>query len=895
MAAFCNISRGGYDVLYQMVYKEIIDGRYKDTKTLMLYVYNSVFKKEKNNTIQALTFAGLVPQILVTISMHDLVVKAKINLVQSAQELIDLNDGFLDDIGAVNKYLFGKGNILTREEGTALLKRLEASKDFIDMDKIMKEPNTKDFLEEPGREKDLEKYLQKWRDLKAELIKAEEKKIQDIRNAARGGVAMDKKHDREVKALEDVIEGREPEEYYDEDAIQVEELNVEDFSDKAFHTPNKAVSFLVDPSQTLNPDAEYKINSNQYDTLTNEFLLNNNMGDSSKFTLSLQNDTDDLINRRFRDETDRKKALANKGQIAMVRLPNGEQATFGNTKHITDSSHPYYYSPIVLSVNKKAFNKYIEERARIYAERFKTTYEEAMTQYHLEAAHLEAARRKLISGDAISYPISVIHQSDGVFELTDEGSIINRFRKMDGSEAFKSFRILKADEETIKGEKFKKGQILVTVEGTTKKNQLFVASAPKIRDLSGKVGEKMKNSIQFFLYHQYSTKEEAQNMIKNFFKKVLYIKKGYMQLRVVKDLERPNAFNIIYEKREIRKDGLGRFKSISQTELDSQRININERLLTTDSLTIPSRTSPMVVNTGDYYEFAKQNLVTNRRALRDTEGNFHLDKVSAYFSFALPEDLTPATRVVKSYKVEYEFKGQLHQYTVNYLNTKVYQYVENGEVLDGDQLGLVHRMEILSKLQEELKEKEPTKEELGDVSVNKEGTPIEKQPLTIEEAQLLEPVIPSLIEPEIEMLPTSIKAKEQLKEEPISQGFSFAKSTPIKTMATISLSDKTTFVINMKDEEPFKDAFNASMALKKEGLSKQRIEDINNMIETGLLPSNLLRQVVGEYYMFAVRDGDIVKVFNKNLEVVPYTMLAQTEKESKDILNKFIDDNKIKC
>lgn len=862
--AFCNITKESLDLIIQLTYNRVYNNKFTDLKQEMMNLYNIKYNEAKDNKIEALTYAGLVPTILLKIAMDDINMLPKIRKVISVDDLFDIKSQMTDNLGETNKFLFAKESTFTPDEAKALIQRLDDINTFPEFDKAVKDVDVNQYLKEPGNEELRETYFKKWQDLFTEL----ETNLIRQRDAA-----LAKLQAEEIKAAEEIGKDDVPEipdqdEYTEEEEKEIvsEEDIIEPVNALAFNTPNKSVNRQIKYDENSKPDDEIPLNPNEYDTQMSNFYNKNKLIDGN-FDLSLQNDTDELINKRFLGEEQRKEALETKGQIIVFKLKDGTPATFGNTKTITDEKHSLYNAPIITSVNKKAFNKYFELRAIAYSDRYNMTFQDVINYYNEEMEKLQIARMELEHGDVREYPITVIHQSRGVLELTDEGSIASRFRSGDNT-ALKGFKVLKRD-ETLRGSEYKKGQIVVEVKRKDRV-QSFAASAPKISDLKNETGKQIKDAITFYLYKSYKTKEEATQLINSFFKNVLYTKKNAVTLRAVLN-KSTREFNIVYSK----KDKKGSMIPVVSGQIGKERINISEKLISSDSLQIPSTNGVISLESQDYEDFIKENLVTSRKAVIDNQGNFHLDLVNPYFSFAL--DLSnPGVHVDSIAKVEKLVGEELHTYEIHYMSNRTTKIFENGKELSINALPIARRYEItqLVKPEDKIKTENPNKFENSKTFEDEE-----KQKLEDFNSLMNEDDKTDQAQPEVKQ-----ETQVPLTNEPKIVTKRVSTEDNLTKNKALFKIDKTRFSIDISDDNPFHDSF----AYKNKKISKDDAESIKNALLIGNIPSNLALLISGDYFIIGTKSGGIYKVFDNNLNVVPDSFVSQ------DDINKYNEQNPCK-
>jgi hypothetical protein len=690
--AFCKITQQDFDNLIKLSYKIILDGKFEGVKPLMNTVYELVYKA-KGNEPQALTFSGLIPNVLMQLASSDSATsKTMRSLDPNIMTVIfELRDNFQDNLAEIKRYLFNEESTLSPQESEELLSKLDAEDDFMKYDVLLKDVGISNFLMQPENEELFSKYNDKYKFLQKEYNDGLIQKREEALALKRGEDLKKKKKEEELQ--EDDIE---------DDGIKINKNDFvildEDIWEPAkelkFHTPMATVMKQIPYDPKAKPDDELALVKNDYDQLMAEFYNTNPLLDQN-FSVYLQNDNESLIERRFLIIDELEKALNNIGQVVVIKDSQGKELTMGSAGVVKDKTSPYYNAPIVASVNEFAFNKYIEQRAQAYSRNTGASVEEVLKFYESEKARLAIARGYLEQNLIKEYRVTVIHQSPGVFEMTDEGKVITRFRNGNKT-ALKSFTVVKED-KTILGTKFKKGQVVAILEG--RENQAISVSTPLIGDLTGKIAVQIKDAIDFYLYKEYNSKEEATALVNNFFRKVLYIDNKNNTLQVVYNQVR-NVYVIVYTKKSIKKDSV-KYIPITLSSISKQRLNIDDALLNTGTLTIPSNSGPIIVESNDYLNMFMENISTRRTAVRDNQGNFHFDRVNPYFSFALEEDLKPGVSLEKVVEVPFIINDIVRDITVHYYSNGRNEYLEYGKLLSTTALSITQRLEILETIKQD--------------------------------------------------------------------------------------------------------------------------------------------------------------------------------------------------
>lgn len=853
--AFCEITKENFDDLLQIVYRDVYDGKFVDVKKSMNDVYNLVF--DKDNRDMALTYAGLIPRMLLLVSLNDDNMRVKIQKVISTDDLFDLKSRFADNLDEVNKFLFGPKQLFSPEEVNLLMSRIANATTVVELESILAEPDVKEFLFLPENKKLLENYLSNWTSLKNAYEAELAKNIQKIQGELAGNIE-EKKEEEEKKDEDESF--AEDEEQFDSDEIVYEEDNIEPSNYLAYLTPIKTVTNELRYDPFSQPDDEMKLSTDDYDHFMTRFYNSNHFIDGA-FDLILQNDTDELILQRMihRDAISKEDALSKKGQVIVFRLKNGELATMGNTNVIRDKENPLYNAPLVTSVNDSSFNKHIVERMFIYSKKFNVSLDEARRHYETQQELLDEARQNLRTGLVKEYIVTPIHQSRGVYELTDEGKVVTRFKNGDKT-ALIDFQVLTRNTYR-EGKLFERGQTVARIQGQ-KSIQSLAVSAPTVSSLTGEFGTLIRDGITAYLFQEYATREQATSLAINFFRKVLYTKKDSINLRVAFN-NTTKMYQIIYEKKN--KDG--KMVPVTIGTIGRERINVNAKLLEQGGLLIPSINGPVAINSDVYNKMLYENISTNRKAVRNKEGDFHLDLLNAYVSLQLPKVLTPPPQDVIA-KVEHQIGDNTYTYTVviNPLGMSVIQ-----DTPGNPELPLKDRRDIVTKakLANGFKVSEPT------VVLEKPIEPSEPTPEQQEQTQQQEEI--------------KEETKEEVPSEPISSDTEKIITTK-KSEFEIATQDKLIFrvgtikaPVDLSTEDPFYDAFSKN----NRKMTAENVAQLNDLLQMGKTPKELALLVGDDYYIMAKIGGTVYKAFDKSLHVIPMASV------SNDDLNKFLEQNNL--
>lgn len=860
--AFCNISREAYEMMFGRVISDVVDDQFIGTKEEMKKTYNLIFGAFKNE-LQALMYAGLIPDILINGALRLPNAETKIREVTTMDALFDLKSRFADNLGEVKAYLFGEQPGLNDKQVGALLDLLDSTNHYTLYVEILSQPETRMFLKEKGNEALLEKYKAK----EKQLYNSYEKELIDKNDALIARLKAEqesKKKPTEEKPKDEKFSEPESREF------EPEMTNIDPINALKFNTPNSSVNDQIPFDPLSGPNDEIKINDNEYDNLMTTFFNSHDLI-SEEFDIYLINDTKELIERRKFNEEDRKKALDNMGQVAVFRDRYGKEITFGSSNTVTNPSHPYYNIPIVVSVNKKAFLKYMDLRAAIFARRFKVSMAEVNEYYNLEMESMNEARKNLRDHKVKEYKLTVIHQSTGVYELTDEGPIAGRFRK-GGSSALIDVEVMKTDGE-MHGLKYKKGQIVAVLQGATKQ-QAILASAPTIDNLQGEIGKSIRNGIESLMFKAYAKEEDAKAVARDFLRKVLYTREGRAEIYVVegRDEKENKVYRIVYKKKVLVKDGYEIVNVTAGTIMD-QRININEQLRTTDKLVVPISDAPRIISPKEYNNMIKASISTNRKAVRDNEGNFHLDKVNAYFSFALP-DLSPGIYVADVREVKLIVNNNLRTFRVRLrIDSETGRHFidifEGGRlVTEKDMPYGSERLEIARKAKEardaeDLKKGAKTAEDIAaEDALNRdiEKQKAEEKKEEVEEIQKAE---------DTEEKKDVVKGvNKDYEKSAVPVGGSFRTSTG-------------RYTVNFNSNSPFKDSFAKSNRI----ITEKDVMDILKTLQSGTDIRGAEAMQFGNYYIIKNQNESEYKVFDENLDVVPDSVLEP--KNIEEFNNKY--------
>lgn len=848
--AFCSITKEQYDNLTQWVYKVIKEGDYVGIKELMQDIYKAVYDISKND-VQALTYAGLTPGAVLLVIATD-VPSSKIirNIPDDLNKLYDLRDTLADDLPAVKRFITDTPiSIYTKEQAEAAMKALEDTQDYEEFRDLARVPETVQYLAEPGNEELAQRYYDKFNELHdkftADLIKK--------RAEALAKIEADKKEikEEEEKKASDLLP-----DIYSEEGFTIEQENVtaEPLNMLAYVTPLKSVNKEL-IHEDLDPDAEMTITPNEYDHFMSEFY-NNNPLVNGKFSLFLQQDNPSLIARRMLDEGDRLKAMENIGQVIVIKNEHGDEVTFGSAGVITDVNHPLYNAPVVTSFNVKAFDLYREYRVDILSRKLGLPAAEIEKFYDKQYARGALARSYISQGKTEGYPIKAIHQSRGVIERTEEGKVKTRFRKKDGSSALVAVTVVKTD-RVIHGTPFVAGQIVATVKRNNVM-QAFAVSASEFRKLEGEHGTMVKNAVNFNLYRDYDTKEEARAMIKNFLSKVIYTKANHIRLRVTFDSAK-KKYRIVFDK----KNAKNMFEPVTQAMLALQRINIVEAIITSGSLEVPTMGGVVILNSTQYDDMMRDNVSTDRRALIDTKDNFHLKELNAYFSFTVPENLQPDAKLLRKVGVDYEVNGEMRHFVVTMYEKAdggFTNYIfENDKLITGvEQLSMFHRKNIVGKINEDLA--------AGKFDVKPEETAEEKPA----EETPSENIVVEEVKPEEEERPPGPPISNQ--QEAISTGYVSNLTKATDSIATFKLPGGRMAMIDINKADPFhKDI------IKGKALTKEQIQMIVNKLKDGSYPQKIALLISGDHFIIGMKGYNFYQVFDQNLNVVPPSSIPASE------------------